>query len=237
MKKKIKLSSFIKIATFIFLTWICPSNSKVSTICKYLDEKNIIDEKLSTRTYRLLTKHKKQKYPNMLRKKDDIPNNGEYKKKHISKKETISNGKNKLPKECISNSLGSYKQEGKIKSSEYNKVNTYPGKRMLDKIYYKNVLRYSTNTDFKFIKRCIKRKRKAFYALYVFNLVVGVAFAMLIYFLYDILNNTTTRDLLKYFGSLYILWVIVLVRLFYILRKIDKHKKLLHLKSKMNYTV
>ncbi|KAI4833788.1 uncharacterized protein MKS88_000208 [Plasmodium brasilianum] len=199
MKRKFKLLFFIKIETFIFLTRMC------QYFCKYLDEKEISDKKSCTRTYRLLAMHNKEMCLNSVWKKEDILNNGDYEKKHISNNKRVSKGKNKLRNECTSINSRAYKQAWKSKSSVYNSVNTYSGKRMLDKIYYKNVL-------------------------------VGVALAMLIYLLYDSLGSISTIDLLKYFGSLYILWIIVLVRLFYILRKTANHKELLHLKSKMNFT-
>ncbi|KAI4839254.1 hypothetical protein MKS88_001799 [Plasmodium brasilianum] len=131
-------------------------NNIKSNFCKYLDEKNINDEKLYIRTYRLLSKNKKEKCSNIIWKKVDIPNNGEYENKHVYKNGGVSKGKSNLQKEYISNSSGGYNHVGKCKSSDYNKININYGKRILDKIYYKNLVRYSKNADFKFITKCIQ---------------------------------------------------------------------------------
>ncbi|KAI4835523.1 hypothetical protein MKS88_004733 [Plasmodium brasilianum] len=226
MKVKSKLFLFIKIETFIILT---------VTFVNIWMRRTLLMKNYVKKNYRLLARYKKEKCSNIVWEKKDILNNDEYEKKYISRNGRVSKGKNKLPKVYASDTIGGCKQAGKSKSSEYNNVNTYYGKRMLDKIYYKNVVRYSKNADFKFMKKCIQQNDGSFFALFIFHLVVGVAFAMLMYLLYDNLSSMSTRDLLKYFGSLYILWIVVLVRLFYILRKTAKHKELLHLKSKMNY--
>ncbi|SBS99026.1 hypothetical protein PMALA_066810 [Plasmodium malariae] len=63
-----------------------------SNFCKYLDEKNPTDEKSCERKYRLLANHKKEKCLNIMWKKEDIPHNGEYKKKPIYNTERVSKG-------------------------------------------------------------------------------------------------------------------------------------------------
>ncbi|KAI4841372.1 hypothetical protein MKS88_000613 [Plasmodium brasilianum] len=234
MEKKFKLFFFIKIVVIIFLIWIYRFNSEVCNFCEYLDEKDVIDEKLYTRNNRLLAKYKKEKCSNIVWTKEDILNNGDYEKKHICRNGTISKGKNKLPKVCTSNSLGDYKKTEKSKYSEYNKVNTYNRKKMLDKIYYKNVIEYSKNADFWFIKKFIQRKNKAIFALYIFHLVVGVLHVLLFYYLMN--SEKTVVYIMKMLIPLYILWFIILVRFFYNLKETEKYKKLLHLKCKMNYT-
>ncbi|KAI4837022.1 hypothetical protein MKS88_003489 [Plasmodium brasilianum] len=234
MENKINLFFFIKIAVIIFLIWIYRFNSEVSNFCKYLDKKDVIDEKLYTRNYRLLAKYKKEKYSNIVRTKEDILNNGYYEMKHICRNGKVSKKKNKLPKVSTSNSLGDYKQTEKSKFYEYNKVNTYNRKKMLDKIYYKNVLEYSKNADFRFIKKFIQRKNMAIFALYILHLAVGVLHVILFNFLTSSGKNVV--DIMKMFIPLYILWFIILVRFFYNLRETGKYKNLLHLKSKMNYT-
>ncbi|KAI4836240.1 hypothetical protein MKS88_004028 [Plasmodium brasilianum] len=237
MKKKFKLFYFIKIVTFIFLTWIRPFNSELSNFCKYLNENKITNEKLYTRTYRLLAKNKKEVCLNIVWKTEDIPNNVIYEKVNISNNKKVSKIKNKLRKKCTSNNSGGYREAGKCKPSAYNRVDNYYGKRMLDKVYYKNVLRYSRNDDLKFIKKCIQRKREVFFALFVLHLVVGVLYALL-FSAFEIMGSSAfnVNNILKYFVPLQILWIIVLVRLFYILRKTVKYEKLLHLKSKFHYT-
>ncbi|SBT85647.1 Plasmodium exported protein, unknown function [Plasmodium malariae] len=237
MKKKFKLFYFIKIVTFIFLTWIHRFNSELSNFCKYLNENKISNEKLCTRTYRLLAKNKKEVCLNILWKTEVIPNNVVYEKVNIYNNKKVSNIKNKLRKKCTSNNLGGYKQAGKCKSSAYNRVDNYYGKKMLDKIYYKNVLRYSRNDDLKFIKKCIQRKREVFFFLFVFHLVVGVSYALLFSVFRNIGGGAfNVNNILKFFVPLQILWIIVLVRLFYILRKTVIYENLLHLKSKFHYT-
>ncbi|SBT00792.1 Plasmodium exported protein, unknown function [Plasmodium malariae] len=121
MKVKSKLLLFIKIETFLILTWIYHFNSE-SNICKYLYEKDVIDEKLCTRNYRLLAKYRKEKCLNIAHEKKDIPYNGEYEKKHITKNGRVSKGKIKLPRECTSHNSVGYNQVGENKSSVNNKL-------------------------------------------------------------------------------------------------------------------
>ncbi|SBS99774.1 Plasmodium exported protein (Pm-fam-a like), unknown function, partial [Plasmodium malariae] len=146
-----------------------------SNFCKYLDKKDVIDEKLYTRNYRLLAKYKKEKYSNIVRTKEDILNNGYYEMKHICRNGKVSKKKNKLPKVSTSNSLGDYKQTEKSKFYEYNKVNTYNRKKMLDKIYYKNVLEYSKNADFSSGKNVVDIM-KMFIPLYILWFIILVRF-------------------------------------------------------------
>ncbi|KAI4839242.1 hypothetical protein MKS88_001786 [Plasmodium brasilianum] len=236
MRKKFMLFFFFKIAAFIFLRWICPFNSERSIFCNYLYEKNIIDEKLYRRTYRLLTKNKKEKCLNILWEKEIIQYNGKCEKKHIYNNECVSKVKHKMRNKCTSNNLGGYKQTGKCKSFIYNRENTSYGKRMLDKIYYKNVLRYSTNSDFTFLRNSIQRKVFEYISLFIFHLVVGVAGAIFYFFLTYDSGGITSSSLFKLFSPICILWIMVLVGLFYIFRKTVKYGKLLHLKRDFNYT-
>ncbi|SBT88052.1 Plasmodium exported protein, unknown function [Plasmodium malariae] len=234
MKVKSKLLLFIKIETFLILTWIYHFNSEVSNICKYLYEKDVIDEKLCTRNYRLLAKYRKEKCLNIAHEKKDIPYNGEYEKKHITKNGRVSKGKIKLPRECTSHNSVGYNQVGENKSSVNNKVNNYSGKRTLDKIYYKNVLRYCTNSDFKFIKKYIQRKDSEFFVLFIVHLIVGVIYALL----FGLFKYTKAgeKQIIRNIVPIYILWIIILVGLFYICIKYIKYEKLLRIKRDMYYT-
>ncbi|CAI7717591.1 hypothetical protein PVPAM_010010000 [Plasmodium vivax] len=56
-KGKVKYLVFVKIVTFIILSWICPYNNYESSLSKTLENGNKVNILLVMRTHRLLAKH------------------------------------------------------------------------------------------------------------------------------------------------------------------------------------
>ncbi|KAI4841548.1 fam-l protein [Plasmodium brasilianum] len=93
MEQKIKSLLFIKIATFIILSWIYHFYHDVETFRKYFIVKYMYDRKLYMRNYRSLAKFEKDKDSNIAWLKEKISNNGMYENKDICYNEMRNLGK------------------------------------------------------------------------------------------------------------------------------------------------
>ncbi|SCN12440.1 fam-m protein [Plasmodium malariae] len=87
MVHKIKLLFFIKIFTFILLTWIYQFNSELCTFNKFGDKNYNPSEKLDTGCYRILAKDKQHNDSNNVYSKEKFTNNEENNQKEIYKNE------------------------------------------------------------------------------------------------------------------------------------------------------
>ncbi|KAI4840220.1 hypothetical protein MKS88_001578 [Plasmodium brasilianum] len=240
MEEKNKLHVFFKIRTLLFLTWICKFYIDMSIYNKFLNEKNHANIKIVTRNYRLLAKHKQGRRSDMMWKKEEIPNNREYEKKPICNNEKVSKGKNKLRNECSLNNARDYGKYKKCKSSGGNIENYYFGKRMLDKIYYKNKVRAAINSDFEFLRKDILLKLNVITVLFIF--VVLYALAVILYRYFSLKDNTRLEVLLNNFNlhdtsiALLVIAIIVIPVVIYIGRKLIRNVKLKYKKCEINNT-
>ncbi|SCP03017.1 Plasmodium exported protein, unknown function, pseudogene [Plasmodium malariae] len=239
MEEKIKLLFYFKIITLLLLIWICNFYNYMVIQNKYLDKGNYIDEKVWTRTNRLLAKHKYGKCSNIVWIKHEIPYNGEYEKKDMSNNEKVSTGKYKLLNECSLNNKRDYGKSGRSKSSARNARNSYFGKRMLDKIYYKNKLRAAINSDFNFLRKDISQKVVMLTVLYSFTII----FALLIFILrYIFLKKgeqfgiSNSLNIHSTSIALLVIAIIVIPVMIYIGKKMLCNVKYIYKKCEINNT-
>ncbi|KAI4840211.1 hypothetical protein MKS88_001569 [Plasmodium brasilianum] len=236
MEQKNKLLFCIKIATFIFLSWVCHFSNDVKKFNIFLDESYKLPTKLGTRTYRLLTKYKRNRDSDVVFLKEKIPANEKYKGKDTFRSEGLTRGSNKTCKSTPHNSVY-YETYRKNKSCVCTRRDSYIGKRIFDKIYYKNSVRCATNSDFKILKRCILNKLHilpAFSLLFLPFVIVQLA---------SIRYNESTK-FIKFITSdewnlainviCIILTFIFILTTIYVFRKVEKYNKMLHIKSRMN---
>ncbi|KAI4838032.1 hypothetical protein MKS88_003455 [Plasmodium brasilianum] len=108
MDPKIKLLLFIKISSFILITWICHFKN-VIIVKKSLNENFNLYRKLDTINYRLLAKYKKYRGSNTVGLKEDKSYYKEWKKRNISNNEKVTKGKNKRSNRNLLNKMQYYK--------------------------------------------------------------------------------------------------------------------------------
>ncbi|KAI4833967.1 uncharacterized protein MKS88_000203 [Plasmodium brasilianum] len=240
MKEKFKLIFFIKISTFILLTWGYHLKNEVGKYNIYLDEKCDVDGKLGPTTYRLLAKYKKENCSSTVRINEVIPNNGTYEKKDTYYNEKIVKGKNIRTNKYSLNNGGDYKVPRRSKSSTCIGRNSYSGKRTFDKIYYKNIVRNATIADFNSLKKGIKKKQFWIFTLSIFYVVNGILLYFLnkIPYLKEIVFDVTLLDnkLYSSYGGFFVLTFIVIIVVFYLYRISVKQIKVTHKKSRLNNT-
>ncbi|SBT85457.1 fam-m protein [Plasmodium malariae] len=95
MNQKIMLFLFIKISTFILLTWVYDFYSELSTFNKIIDKNYNLSKKLDTRNYRLLAKYKLNSHSNNMCLKEIFEDNEENKQRDLSNNEKWIKEKNK----------------------------------------------------------------------------------------------------------------------------------------------
>ncbi|SBS93065.1 Plasmodium exported protein (Pm-fam-a like), unknown function [Plasmodium malariae] len=203
-----------------------------------LNEKNYNDIKLVTRTYRLLAKHKHGRSSNIVSIKVKKPNNREYEKEGMYNNERVSKGKNKPLNEHSLNVAVEYGQSRKNRSYLCNRENSCSGKRILDSMYYKNKVKYSTNSDFKFLKDSIKGKGSTLCALLGFHGLIGIILIILVdrKFLesitFDIYEKFGLNSISLGFGILTFIVILAIIYLIKIIIKfvqiIDKKREILN---------
>ncbi|KAI4840236.1 hypothetical protein MKS88_001594 [Plasmodium brasilianum] len=108
MNQKIMLFLFIKISTFILLTWIHDFYSEQSTFNKFIDKNYNFSKKLDTRNYRLLSKYNEDKDSNNLWLKGKLPNNEVIGQKITSNNEVGTNRQNNQSLKCLLNKAQYY---------------------------------------------------------------------------------------------------------------------------------
>ncbi|SBT85441.1 Plasmodium exported protein, unknown function [Plasmodium malariae] len=190
MEQKIKLPLFIMICSYIVLSWIYYFNHDMCTFNKYLDGKININGTNDIRICRLLSKHKQAKDPNITWLERNIETIEDYAKSGISNNSTVEKDKNKKTIQCSLNSANHYGRTKKSNSSVYNKGNSHFEKRVLDKIYYKNKVRYFMKADFLFLKNDIKVNKCVICAATICFLIPGIIGAASI--LYNLSKVTDT---------------------------------------------
>ncbi|KAI4833630.1 uncharacterized protein MKS88_000108 [Plasmodium brasilianum] len=239
MEEKYKLPFFIKMFSFILLTWINHFNNYMSSFNKYLDEKYGNDRKLGQITYRLLAKRKQMKCPYTIWINDVIPNNGKYIKKDIYNNEKINEQKNILADKSSLKCGEKYKLPRRNESSMYIRGNLYCKKRIYDKIYYKNIVRNSWIKDFISLKEDIKLKLLGIFILGSFHVLVGITLIVLgkLGFLDDVNKVIRLFNKIGLFVVLfYILTFVVAVVMLFIQRRVVKYIKALEKKYDINNT-
>ncbi|SCO92865.1 Plasmodium exported protein, unknown function [Plasmodium malariae] len=239
MGEKNNFGFYIKVFTVFLLIWIFNFYNDKSIYYKFLNEKNHIDIDLNTRTYRLLAKRNQGKYSSIVCIKEDIPNIVEYEKKIISNCKKVSRGKSKIINECSLNNTEVCKQ---ARTSNYfvpNQEKSYLKKKNLDKIYYKNKVRDTTKSDFKFLRNDLKLKVGMICIFSIFIVLTGI----LLFVLKSVLSmeNSEFKLCLKYFlnpstWGFLILALIVLSTMIYLSRKIVMYIKSIYTKIEINNT-
>ncbi|SBT85579.1 fam-m protein [Plasmodium malariae] len=134
MNQKIMLFLFIKISTFILLTWIYDFYSEQSTFNKIIDKNYNLSKKLDTRNYRLLAKYKLNNHSYNVCLKKKLEDNEANKQRDLSNNERRIKEKNKQSSRNL-----------------LNKAQYY-----VDVIDYNNGMFYGKN--FHFQKKWIKKK-------------------------------------------------------------------------------
>ncbi|SBT85598.1 Plasmodium exported protein, unknown function [Plasmodium malariae] len=205
----------------------------------YFDRKNSDNKGLVERTYRLLVKHKHKKYSNIIWTKDKIPNHEEYPKKYTFNNEKVCKDKNKYPNKRLLRNSGRHEQSRKCKYSTCTERQKHFKKRILDKIYYKNKLWNTTNSDFSFLRNSIKLKQNVLYTLPFFPIIVGIILAVIIFLKY--IPNTYSNEISFFWYDLTMIGFsifsfIFIIVMIYIFKIIVKNVKLLHKKHELHNT-
>ncbi|SBT85642.1 Plasmodium exported protein, unknown function [Plasmodium malariae] len=139
------------------------------------------------------------------------------------KKENHSNIK------CIKKEM---KNNGEYKKKESSITNTAitVKNRKLDKIYYKNLVSYMANADFKYLRKSMKKK--------VFQICVLASFHILFGILLIVLEKLNYLNVLKLFDPLHlstlgfvIFMYIVILSMFYFYKKFQTYTKLTRIKD------
>ncbi|KAI4841354.1 hypothetical protein MKS88_000595 [Plasmodium brasilianum] len=180
MEIESKLLLFIKIATFIFVVWMCYFYEDMSNYSKYLCKKHYTSEKLGKRTYRLLRKRRTQENSNKVWIVKNSPFVGEYEKLCMSNNVKVTKVKSKKSTKCSLNNLGGNERIRKSKYFNNHQGKSYSAKRSLDKLYYRKKLRESIKSDFKFLRNCAKEKVGLICTLLSFLTVIGILLIFLI---------------------------------------------------------
>ncbi|KAI4840522.1 hypothetical protein MKS88_001249 [Plasmodium brasilianum] len=240
MEKKFRAPFYIKISTFIFLTWVYNIKDNVSYLNRCFDEKHHVDGKLDIRTYRILTKSKKKKGSNIVWVKGDYPTIEEYRKLYPANHEKVTKKtKNKQPYECPLNNKGNYEHARKIKSSLHLGKDSYCEKRRIDKIYFKNKVRDFKISDFNHLRNKIELKKIMFYVTCILFIPVVILVNVGLFGsessegCNEVLSCLANND---FRFSFLILTFIVIVVVIYILKKILKYDKFISIKEKLNNT-
>ncbi|SBT85886.1 fam-m protein [Plasmodium malariae] len=108
MNQKIMLFLFIKISTFILLTWIYDFYSELSTFNKFIDKNYNLSKKLDTRNYRLLAKYKLNNHSNNVGLKQKFEDNEANKQRDLSNNKVGTNRKNNQSHKCLLNKAQYY---------------------------------------------------------------------------------------------------------------------------------
>ncbi|SBS94597.1 Plasmodium exported protein (Pm-fam-a like), unknown function, partial [Plasmodium malariae] len=139
------------------------------------------------------------------------------------KKEKHSNIK------CIKKKMKN-NREYKNEESSNNKTAITVKNRKLDKIYYKNLVSYMANADFKYLRKSMKKK--------VFQICVLASFHILLGILLIVLEKLNYLNVLKLFDPLHlstlgfvIFMYIVILSMFYFYKKFQTYIKLTRIKD------
>ncbi|SBT86101.1 Plasmodium exported protein, unknown function [Plasmodium malariae] len=237
MEKKIKLPFFIKIFSYIILSLIYHFYHDMSNFNKYLDGEYNTEVTLNKRTHRLLAKSKQKKGYITTGIVKNIPSINEYEKMCATNNAKAQKVKNKKTPQCPLNNTVGYEQTKKTKASVYNRGNSYFEKRVLDKIYYKNKVRYFTNSDLLFLKNDIKVNKSIISAATSFFLIIGVIGGISYIFNLENVEFNFTLDwnngMIILCSIFVLIGIIVMICLY---REIVKYGKLKQIKSKMHNT-
>ncbi|KAI4840599.1 hypothetical protein MKS88_000832 [Plasmodium brasilianum] len=191
-------------------------------------------KKLDKRTYRLLSKYKPITDSSTVLLKEQVSYNEKYEEKDKFKQVSVTRGRNKHPTKCSLNNIEGCVASRKSKSPVCRR-DSYFGKRILDKIYYKNNVRCATTSDFNFLKRCKKNKIYFLYALFIAFVVRAIIdIGSLVVHKGNIENTFTSGWSIPVQILSFILTIIFIITTIYICRNIKKYDKMLNVKSKMN---
>ncbi|SBS97600.1 Plasmodium exported protein (Pm-fam-a like), unknown function [Plasmodium malariae] len=163
-----------------------------------------------------------------------MPNFGECKKKNIFTNKKGAVRKNKHPYESSLNNRGDYEQARKGKSPAFTGGNKYFDKGVSKKKHYLKNVRMVANADIKFLRKIKRRKGDNHFVLIILYLLSIVITSTITFFRKSWIPDETLYGAILV--SLCVFQCIVLVGHFYMLRKIAKYKKLIHIKSDMHNT-
>ncbi|SBT85729.1 fam-l protein [Plasmodium malariae] len=159
MEQKIKSLLFIKIATFIILTWIYHLYYDIETFKKYFIVKYMYDRKLYMRNYRSLAKFEKDKDSNIAWLKEKISNNGMYENKDICYNEMRNLGKSERSNRNSGKSTGENKQVMKNNSCIFEtKKYSRSEKKIFKELDFENFLKKNRTISNKLYNKIIRKK-------------------------------------------------------------------------------
>ncbi|SBT86378.1 fam-l protein [Plasmodium malariae] len=177
MEQKIKLLLFIKIFTFILLSWACHFYIYMNTLNSSLDASYNYRRKIYLRTYRLLSKCKRDKNSNIVCLKEEIQNNRVSENKYIPYDRKKDLGKKKQPLACSRKFLGYHKQDinNKLCILETNKYSILE-KKIFKELDYEGFLKNNKTINDKLYKKilCKKYGLRLFLPLLVFLLLLSL---------------------------------------------------------------
>ncbi|SCN12005.1 fam-l protein [Plasmodium malariae] len=191
---------FIKILTFILLTWICNFYNDMNTLNKYLDERCSFRRKLNSRKYPLLAQYKQGKDLCIANSKEEIPGNEVIKQNNISNNKKGANGKHK--QSCRSSlyvqKYGKNVDQNKCIIPKTKKYSDYEQKifKELDYNDYLKNIKIIEDKEYKKVKRKKLRIRISLFFLFILVLMMPI--------LDLLLEKLATGGLLGSLGLFYI---------------------------------
>ncbi|KNA02389.1 hypothetical protein PVNG_01543 [Plasmodium vivax North Korean] len=174
----LKFLFFMKIASFIILTWIYPYYNNQNSVSKFLENGNELNISLDVRTHRSLAKSEQENALGNIRLKHKTSNNGEnHKLTYINDKNTYENVKRGRPNhmEAYLKSYNSrYSKEKGIK-----KLDCYYEKKLFKSLHRISKLAEQKNISKSRIKRVIYKKYGLL--LFIISLLPLLALAIPVY--------------------------------------------------------
>ncbi|SBT85799.1 fam-m protein [Plasmodium malariae] len=179
MDQKIKMLFFIKISTFILLTWIFHFNSELSTFNKSINKNYKPSKKLDTRSYRILRKYKKENNSNNVFLKKMFVNNGENNEGDISNNEKCRKGKNKQSNRSLLNKAQYYTEIIDYNNGTFDGKHFHFQKKWIKKKDHDDFLEKNRRICDITLKKIKFRKYRFGVAIFIIFLFLGIGLAIL----------------------------------------------------------
>ncbi|KAI4838037.1 fam-m protein [Plasmodium brasilianum] len=186
MDQNIKLLLFIKISTFILLTWIYYINSELvqlynlkCTFNKSPDKNYNLSKRFDKKSYRILAKYKQNKDSNDIYLKEIFENNGENKKRNIFNNENCRTGKNKQSNRNLLNKAQYYIDVIDYNNGMFDGKNFHFEKKWLKKRDYDEFRKQKRRSGEIALKKIKFRSYGLGITIFSFFLFLGIGLAVL----------------------------------------------------------
>ncbi|SBT88051.1 fam-m protein [Plasmodium malariae] len=250
MNQKIMLFLFIKISTFILLTWIFHFNSELSTFNKIIDKNYNLSKKLDTRNYRLLAKYKLNNHSYNVCLKKKLEDNEANKQRDLSNNERRIKEKNKQSSRNLLNKAQYYVDVIDYNNGMFDGKNFHFQKKWIKKKDYDSFLEKKRRICDVALKKIKFKNYGYIVGMFFFFFFLGIGLPMsckcemvragttdtrsnsidlqIIKYISDLLGtkNELHVFILLYTVAFIILVVLIIIATYKILRNNEKYQKL-----------